>query len=319
MSLSADGAGGQEGARLEAAAEWFAILNDAKATEAQRRQWQEWLAASEANRQAWQRVEQIDRQFNSVASEPAREVLQAAGRRRRRFLTNLGGLAIAMPLGWAAWQLSSPGHGFADMQTAVGEVRHTELPDGAALWMNTDTALALDYGADRRHLTLLRGEVFMETVADPRPLQVITPNGHVAPLGTRFSVRTEGDRTHVAVVGGRVAVTPRLQPGMSIDLRHGRSLRFDDQKVLDQGLVAAGETTWLQNMLVADDIELGAFLDRLARYRRGVLRYDAAAAKLRLVGAFPLGDTDRILDALQATLPIHVKRLTPWWVKITRR
>jgi transmembrane sensor len=37
---------------------------------------------------------------------------------------------------------------------------------------------------------------------------------------------------------------------------------------------------------------------------------------LRLVGAYPLGDTGRILDALAGSLPIRVNRRLPWWVTV---
>lgn len=43
---------------------------------------------------------------------------------------------------------------------------------------------------------------------------------------------------------------------------------------------------------------------------------------LRLLGAFPLHDTDRVLAALaalEATLPVRVQYLAPWWVRVVPR
>ena len=72
-------------------------------------------------------------------------------------------------------------------------------------------------------------------------------------------------------------------------------------------------------MLVADDMRLGDFLAELSRYRSGHLGWDPAVAELRLVGAFPLGDTDRILASLEESLPLRVRRTLSWWVSVEPR
>ena len=83
--------------------------------------------------------------------------------------------------------------------------------------------------------------------------------------------------------------------------------------------VDATAAAWTKGVLVADNLPLGDFLDQLARYRHGVIRYDQSAADLRLVGAYPLADTDRILAAIEDTLPVRITRLTPWWVRVQGR
>jgi len=47
-------------------------------------------------------------------------------------------------------------------------------------------------------------------------------------------------------------------------------------------------------VLYADDMELGAFIAELARYRPGVLRCAPEVAGLRISGAFQLADTDYV-------------------------
>ena len=303
---------------LEQAAEWFAILNDDSVTKRQRDQWQGWLAASATNREAWRRVERIDRKFRGVQAEPARQVLQAAEHGRRRFVSGLAGLAVAAPLAWSAWQLSPLRYAAADMHTGVGEIKEAELPDGGRVWLNTDTALTLDYDTRQRLVTLLQGEIFIQTALDERPFRVKTPNGYAAPIGTRFGVRIQGDQTHVSVAAGKVAVTPRLHPEKQLVIQPGYSVHFDAHQHVARGVITAAETAWQRGMLVADDMPLSTFLDQLARYHHGMIRYDAAVAGLRLVGTFPLDDTDRILSTLEATLPVRVARLTPWWIKVSR-
>ena len=56
-----------------------------------------------------------------------------------------------------------------------------------------------------------------------------------------------------------------------------------------------------------------------ALYRRGHQGCAPEVAHLRLVGSYPLADTDRILAALEATLPVKVRRLHDWWVTVEAR
>ena len=54
----------------------------------------------------------------------------------------------------------------------------------------------------------------------------------------------------------------------------------------------------------------------LRAYRRGMLRVSPAAAQLRVLGTFPLDDTDLALKALADTLPITVDRYRSGWMVV---
>jgi len=308
--------GGRAGDALEQAAEWFAVLNDDAATEADQRRWREWLDASHEHRQAWARVERIDREFRSVPGRTARQALDAAGRSRRRLLAGLGCGALALPLGALVRQVAPPDFWRADLSTGTGEIESTTLPDGGRLWLNTRSAVTLDYTPERRLVTLLAGEIRIETAPERRAFEVETPSGLLRALGTRFGVRLQDAVSRIAVTAGRVAVSPGGDTDREVLVPAGERLRFDDTGVLERGATTAADMAWHRGVLVADDMRLAEFLDELARYRHGVIRYDAAAADLRLVGAYPLDDSDRILAAVEASLPVRVTRLTPWWIRV---
>ncbi len=304
---------------LEQAAEWFAVLQDEKATDIDREHWRQWLQANEAHREAWGRVERIDRQFRDVSvqsTQSAREILQVAGQNRRRLVRGLASVAIAAPLGWIVWRMLPTEVWQADIRTVVGEIRDIELPDGSRLWLNTDSAVDLDYQPAYRRLVLITGEIHLHTAPDNRPLRIDTPSGNITPLGTRFTVRLEDEGTYVSVTAGKVAVTPRQHEQGTV-LEAGQALTFDQQQISITHPATTMDDAWRKGILIADNLPLSDFLDQLARYRHGVIRYDERAAGLKLVGAYPLDDTDRILDALEESLPVTVTRLTPWWVRVT--
>ena len=72
-------------------------------------------------------------------------------------------------------------------------------------------------------------------------------------------------------------------------------------------------------MLVARDQSLDQVVDALRPYRAGFMRISPAAGRLRVLGAFPLDDPDRVLESLAQTLPIRLTRYGGWLVSIDLR
>ena len=70
---------------------------------------------------------------------------------------------------------------------------------------------------------------------------------------------------------------------------------------------------------MAQNQPLGDFLRELSRYRAGLLRWEPALEQLRVTGSFQLGNTDRILTLLAATLPLQVQTRTRYWVTLVPR
>ena len=49
------------------------------------------------------------------------------------------------------------------------------------------------------------------------------------------------------------------------------------------------------------------------------MRCDSQVADLLISGTYPLDDSERILDLLQISLPVRVKRFTRYWVSVEAR
>ena len=74
--------------------------------------------------------------------------------------------------------------------------------------------------------------------------------------------------------------------------------------------------TWQQKVLYAENISLADLIAELTLYRHGYLGVSPAIANRKVVGAFPLDDTDLALAMIAKTLNVSVKKLTPWWVSL---
>ncbi len=302
---------------LQAAAQWFAVLRSDSVSEDDREAWRRWLSEPEHAR-AWQRVEQISGRFEPLARDPfgakASSLMQRRQPTRRQALKTLsaviGGGVLALAGGampWRSWT--------ADQRTAVGEVHDWPLPEGSHLWLNTDSAVDVALDAQVRQLSLYRGELLVQVSHERRPLLLWTAEGSVKTHdAARFSVRQRDGRTQLSVFDGTVEVRP--QDGRPRTAVQGQQVSFDRRHAEPGRPVQMGRQAWVRGVLLADNLRLDEFLAELSRYRQGYLGCDPRIAGLRVVGAYPLADTERVLEVLASTLSLRVNRHLPWWVSL---
>jgi transmembrane sensor len=307
---------------LQEAAEWFALLRAENAGPADHKRWQIWLDAAPSHREAWRKVEAVNAQFNLLPGEVARNALAAKGAQRRKLAKRLALLCVAASAGGLLATRAPRDYlaaRNAAYRTAIGATQQLVLADGSHMWLNTDSAADAYYTNDLRRIVVHKGEVLIETAADPhsprRPLVVDVYNGRLRALGTRFTVRLTDQGTRLAVLQGAVSVEPADSTATRV-ITAGDEVSFGSDWIGQPAATDANRTAWSHNMLMPDNMRLADFLDELGRYRHGYIGCAPEVAGLRLVGVYPLADTDRILAALSASLPIKVRRILPWWISV---
>src|SRR3990167_5999523 len=207
---------------LQQAAQWFAILSDEGASREDIDQWQRWLGDHPEHQRAWQYVEQVGHRFQQAQTRAGRKgasnILNTACRdgvtRRRVLQGSVVGIAAWLglrftPLPAVTQNLVS--NWTSDHRSKTGEIRPLTLADGGQLWLNSASAVDIHYRDDRREIHLRSGEILIQTAQDParRPFVVITEDGVLRALGTRFTVQQRDSDTLLAVYEGAVAITTR--------------------------------------------------------------------------------------------------------------
>jgi transmembrane sensor len=312
-------------AAMQHAAEWFALLRSGDATEQDRADWQSWLAQSPEHRDAWNYAESTSRRFAPVQTPESRRAAAAALTQvrqtrngRRHLLRGIVALAGTGLLGWAGWRHSPlPELALAwsaDHHTGTGEIRDIALADGTRIWLNTASALNADYQPALRRVDLLGGEMLIETAHDARPFVATTRHGRLRALGTRFTVRLDGDTTLLAVYQGAVEV--RTGQGALRVINAGSQARFDSVQIQPTVAADPAREAWTRGVLLAADIPLKDLVAELRRYHRGHIGVAPQVAELRVLGGYPLRDPERALAMLESVLPIRVQRTLPWWTTI---
>ncbi|CAI3805642.1 Protein FecR [Pseudomonas sp. MM221] len=298
---------------LAQAVDWYVKLHDSAASDTTRSEWRAWLAADPQHAHAWQRIEQLQQRLSQAPAGLAGVALEQARQQRRAAVKMLAVLLGVGVVGWRGYQVSPWS---ADYSTRVGQRRHLTLVDGSRLVLDTDSQVDVQFDGLQRLIVLRQGEILVETAKDARPLSVQTAEGRVLALGTRFTVRQGTGISRVTVEAHAVEVQPRLAAGQALRAEAGQALSFTVDAVGPLVPAVAQSSAWTRGMLVAVDWRLEDVLAELSRYRQGYLGCAPEIAGLRLSGTFLLDDSEGVLANLEDSLPVRVRRITRYWVRV---
>lgn len=286
-----------------------------------------WLAADPLHERAFRRAADV---YDALAAAfpveagPRRSARFGRGVRgrpmRRQGFALAASLAAATVLGVVVFDL--PTRLAADAATGVGEHRLVALADGSTVLLNTDSAIAVDYGAQRK-IRLLRGEAAFTVAPDPaRPFRVETSGGSAVALGTRFIVHRTGDGARVTVTEHVVRVDRPIdgRPG-AVDVDEGYAVTYGRQGVSSPMVVAVeDEEAWTRGRLRFVDRPLGEVVKELNRYHNGHIALLGGDVKtLKVSGVFDVDDPVGAVEAVRASLGLRAQRLAgDRWIVLRR-
>lgn len=289
----------------EQAVQWFVILRDDEATEADRAAFATWLAADPAHEAAWRSVEQMWSGLDAVGRRPAPRSprLQRSNLPKRIAATAV----LLLVMAGFGWQLLPVGL-FADHRTGVGERKTVTLQDGSQIELSTSTAIDVSFGDTERRIKLLTGEAFLTVAKDrERPFIVAAGGGEVKVLGTAFDVKIAHD-VMVAVAESTVQVG--APAAASVKVVAGQEVRYGAGGI---SAVTAADLdavqAWRRNQLIFRDVPLDDVLAELGRYRRGpIVLFGGAIGKRHVTAVFDTDDVDAALDTIAQSLSLRIYR-----------
>lgn len=327
----------------EAAQDWFLLLRSGEATGTDRARFQTWRDADPRHRRAydelcdlWADIDDLRGAF-AAPGMPSRQGPRGGNsaaaiatrprgpvrRRRQGVWAGLMAACVALLL------IAGPDMAtriIADHRTGVGEQARVDLADGSVAWLNTDTAITVDYAAGHRRVSLLRGEAQFEVAKDPdRPFAVLSRKGRSRALGTIFTVRDQGPGATVTVSQGMVEVTsPVARDDTPAPASH-RMLSAGEQVRYSEGATPGpvrrvnpkSSTAWRKGFIAIKDLPLADALVEIDRYRPGRIVLLAGTTDLETVTArLSIRAVDNGLEALAATHGLTVTRLTDYLVLV---
>jgi transmembrane sensor len=211
-----DGDGSME-AIERAAANWF-VLRDAGFTARQQQEFERWLGADERHAEIYAEFDETWSRLGELG-EIATDAPTAAPvqpRRRGTLLWLSGALAaaaaVAACITW--WPASAPAPFSLVASTDIGVMRRMSLPDSSVVWLNTDSAIAVQFTITERHVRLERGEAHFQVAKNAaQPFVVSAGQVAVRAVGTAFDVRMRPEAVEVLVTEGKVRVDDAAKGG----------------------------------------------------------------------------------------------------------
>jgi transmembrane sensor len=298
----------------ETAARWLLRQEENGWSEADQAELDAWLAAAPENKVAYWRLEHGWRKVDRIAALrgpalPARpEWRPVAIWRPAAVAAGVAACLMAGALIWTGAGLL----GHKTYQTEIGARETVPLADGTKVELNTQTSLRAAVTAKSREVWLDRGEAYFEVAHDPsRPFVVHAGAKTVTVLGTKFSVRRNGDQVEVAVVEGRVRVTdsasaaatppPVLTRGDTA-IAEGHSMIVAAKSVER----VTSELSWRQGLLTFDQSTLADAASEFNRYNRKKLVIAEEVAQMRIGGSFEAENVDAFARLLQRAYGLKV-------------
>ena len=297
-------------ARLEAAAGWYAELQDeALAADV----WERFCLweRDPANAAAFREIE-----ATLAALDRSRFARPKVSRRTPQIFVWTGMVAAAAALAFGVFALTQPVTEPAPAPepephihtTEIGEQREVRLADGTNVLLNTATQVEVAFTEDERLVRLAKGQALFDVQPGEVPFTVEAGERRTTALGTTFDVYLMPDGLAVTLVEGVVRIA-RVGTDEGSFLAPGEQLRVSGGEVRVLSVDTAAVTGWQAGMLQFRDAPLGDVIAELNRYSQVQLRVDdEGLAAERLSGVFKAGDQELFLESLVLYLPVEVER-----------
>jgi transmembrane sensor len=195
--------------------------------------------------------------------------------------------------------------------TEVGGHATVPLADGSRIELNTDTKVRAALEETERAVWLDRGEAYFEVAKDAsRPFVVYAGDRKITVLGTKFSVRRQGDRVVVAVAEGKVRLDsvrrqkpPAVVTGGDVVIANAAATLVTP-KSLER---VESELAWRRGLLMFDKASLVEAAAEVNRYnRKKLVVEDETAAAIRITGSFEAENVDAFARLLREAFGLSV-------------
>ncbi len=315
---------------LQEAARRYARLHADDCTQSERDDADRWLAEDASHRQAYALAQQVtagvtrmtadermNQKLRALADEAFATYATPAPRIRPRPRQIAAGLAASIAvvaIAWTAYPRLSVETPSVAYVTHSDERRTVTLDDGSQVELDVGTRIEVRMSRDRRRVELLAGRALFDVAHDSgRPFSVTASGARTTALGTKFQVQRDDGRVVVTLAEGSVAIDrdqgeagtaswqERLAPGeqLTIDAATAeRSRHFVDAQIV---------TSWTHGRHVFRGTPLHEALDEVNRYATRKVRLgDPTLADLPVAGNFIAGDSQVVVEAFAALLPLRI-------------
>jgi|SRR5665213_153782 len=291
------------------AAAWHARLLADDVSDSEEGAFREWLAADPAHLAAFELMTNVW----SAATRPIRQDVHSfsphlEGRTSRRAVL-AGTIAVA---GAGSLFLLSQAAQAGVYKTDIGEQKHILLPDGTALFLDTDTKVVADFSNTTRTAQLEYGRANFNVASDKaRPFRVAVAGNTIVGAGFTSDIRNDDGQVAVVLIQGRATVEPSDSEGpLPHTLVDGERLRWGNHHEVEldrPNLLPL--LAWQTGQVIFQNEALLQAVYEMNRYSTFKLRIaDHRIEKWGVSGVYRVGNNVLFAQALEKLLAVSLRR-----------
>lgn len=289
---------------------WLVRLTSGNVKETDLKDFRAWVDCSPDHRRAFDQERQFWHGLHALAPQRAYGRRASAILSRRAFLFGAGAMAA---VGIVAYPRISVILG-ADYRTAPGEQRTVSLPDDSSAFMNTDTALAVEFDNQVRSVRLLQGEAqFTVNENASGDFHVISETGSSVSSDASFNVMVGEGLTTVTTLAGKVRVTSDNAEGTrAVSLQSRQQTSYSDgiSPSVPVDIDPDVELAWRRGRMIFSGRPFARAVQEVARYLpEKVIIANRAQNSMRVSAAFSTHEPLAALEALASTQGLAVHRI----------
>lgn len=246
--------------------------------------------------------------INSAASETTTETTRQAAVKpmARRWWWAAAAVFLLALSGILFWQ-NNPS---SAVQTAFGEIREQQLPDGSKVMLNANSEIRYTKGWEKgaAREVWLKGEAFFHVMKTPNRNRFIvhTNQFDIVVTGTQFNVVNRAEKTNVMLTEGSVQLhTP---DGQALQMKPGDFVEFNNKRLEKLNASKENILAWRDRKLYFDKTPLPVALATIEEHYGVSIKLGNTNLNSRtLTGILANDSLEVVLQALEA-LEYHVTR-----------
>lgn len=206
----------------------------------------------------------------------------------------------------------------SDYRTDIGEQRNISLEDGSTVFLNTNSAISVEYSSISRQINLHRGQAHFHPQKDSKRPFIVKANSVTAlAIGTEFEILLRPSQVAVTLFEGSLQVSGVTQKEEAYTLKPGERIEYTKDK--KRGILQAVDThqagAWQRGKLIFQDMPLHKVVEQISRYHRGkILILDSRLRNLNVSGVFDIDNSQKMLEMIEKSLPVEIISLTSYLV-----
>ena len=318
------------------AAEWL-VRHDRGLSAEQQDAFLQWVAASPAHRESFQRHRRMWGDFNALAqwrpehSAAPNPDLLAKPRRIRalRWVAPALGMAAAVAFGvW--WNAASSRNAEQSLAFEAAGYRQETLPDDSVIDLNRGAHVVVQFSRAERRVLLVRGEAQFSVAKNPaRPFVVRAGGVDVRAVGTAFNVKLTVANLEVLVTEGTVHLSQQSPtstaqrasaavpaPAVLAELKAGQRTVLPMAENTPAPVVVATSRSEIDQLLEWQprllDFDSTPLADVVAVFNRRnatqIVIDDDSLRELPLVASIRSDNVEGLVRQLEATMGVQVER-----------